>query len=297
MAAGSAVFALLVPHPAGADDGIRLDGAKAWNAGTLRRTVNLVCEDGQVIQRAGAAVQSGSLKIEREEIVDMSAPVTKDGGVTRFRLTVPKSVTKSTLNWGARDDPLQSLGELTGKAVTGRKLNEKWTLAPEDGRPTAFQEEELGDLASYANRALFPARAVKAGDTWEFDATHLCDLLLKEQGLVTGAGTMTLEKVEKTEEARIARLKFTAESKDVKRRRHDPRLPTVKVSLTGTLRLSLETFLEEETRFEAKIRSTYTGKSGVYQTILPVTVTIREKLVVSPRSSARSGAARPPRRG
>ncbi len=257
----------------------------------MRSEMRFGFPEGNVLITFGDQTVQGRMEMRGRQVLEHELVSTDGVQPRRVKLHYAEDTLAITRVFGGKEDVETEKGPLHGLTVVGDKSAARWQFHLAEGKPSKEQSLALDELAGGFEDELWPARAVRVGESWTVDAAAAKRWLGHDLLRSTGQAKLTLRDITQHGGERCARLELHIDARGAIK---DPAGNQMEISmvLEGTLYRSLATHamvsgqlgglmilegsvMEEGTPVAVKI-------SG------PVTVDGRDRLQPGPSQAARA---------
>lgn len=261
---------------AGGDVAVRLNGNPFEHGERVRHTIRFEGQGGKLQTELGRQISESSIRFWRYQVVDEFRAVFRDGQKVETNFALIDDYSEG--EWSGEGESVKSVqtSPLRGYSFHGELEGDDWSFELNGGDANTEQREELEGII-YHLRSSLPAEA-KVGDSWTRTPLFVNAFLRRELRNVEGGAVFTLQKVEETADGRRALigLKINSSGDEVQ---SDGSISVVRLSLEGTVALSLDTFLQSEISLEGEMSGSvgFSGASRSY--VIPIRVSAQESFV------------------
>lgn len=273
----AAAFAFPFALPARAD--IRFGPVLAGAGQSVRLVSHTTTLGGTVKLEKEGRVSIGTIQYSRERDLTWTFRDPGQDGSLRGMVKVAKINTLSTTTIDGKSENADESSPLNGKMFAMSKaVKGDWKFELDGSVPMRQIDHEISELTLYLKRKWYPQRAVKIGDSWEFDPAWIRMVIERNLKDAQTIGTMTLRQIHHTEKGNFAIINVSVRSTGGDFR-PDGTESAAQIELSGQVVVNLKTMLDESLELKGTVNSRV-GKPGETRTVtLPVHLEITKTLI------------------
>ena len=137
----------------------------------VRSELHFKLAEGNILITVGDQVVQGAVAMDGRQVTEDE--VLAAGDLARVRVRYLRDSLDVRRVFGETEEVDRERGPLDGCTVLGRRWDGAWAFRLEDGAPDADQAAALNELGTDYAPALYPARRLRVGDSWEVDAAQM----------------------------------------------------------------------------------------------------------------------------
>lgn len=187
-------------------------------------------------QSVQGRVEMAGLQVTEDEVLSA-------GTLPRVEVRYLRDTLDIRRKFGSETERDNEYGPLHGRTVIGQKAGSNWAFHLAKGKPDADQLVALTELASNYAPALYPARRLRIGESWEVDASAVRRWLGHDLIRSDGKARLTFRGLSKFDGERCAVIDASI---DAVGQLEDPdgNMLELSIGLEGTIHRSLESHLD-----------------------------------------------------
>ena len=244
---------------------------------TLVITTTSESLNGKITVTQGAATNKGTLNTKSHEILERT--VSGSGKSAKLQYRTLESLRTVTSRLGETESTESTTGILVGIPVEGmRDQTQQWRLFPTRNSNDPKISIAVSELEAYENPRLFLTHPVRIGQSWPIDPGFVRHLIERDLGKSPIKATMTLKAIEAIDGEPTALLSFAIDSSGAKQDDDSQKQSAARVSLTGTLQVSLKTMLDKRTTMTGSLTSMTVAGGRSTTVSVPVNMTVTKSL-------------------
>lgn len=246
---------------------------------SIRMVAHTESKDGTVERSTGGKSTIGTMRAVRDREIVWTLRDPDPAGQLRVMARIQRYRTVSLIKLGEEEDMRSEDSRLTGKLIAATRDKEGEWKFELDGTPLGQRDRaELEELGAYQKRKWFPDRAVKVGDSWEFDPAWIKLVIERDLSKAQTIGTMKLTQVRRSWGKETALIDVSVRSTG-NEWRADGRETTGSLALNGRMTVNLGTMLDEQLLLDGTLEST--ARKGIESTKLklPLRMEVKKSVV------------------
>ncbi len=234
---------------------------------------------GTITRTGAGGSESGTVQITRDRDLVWTFRDPAADGTRRGMVKVNSLSTSGKIDVGGKIEKIADSSPLDGKMFSMSKSPDgEWKFELDGSVPMMRVEREIKELTVYLKRDWYPAREIKAGDSWEFDPSWIRMIIERDFSSAKTIGTMRLAQVRHTAEKTIAVIDVTVESTGAGFHA-DGSSEDGSVNLRGQVMVNLNTMLDEHLELKGTV-VTETARDGITTKMkMPVNLLITKTFV------------------
>lgn len=237
---------------------------------------------GTITQTSLGGATQGSLAITRERDLVWTFRPAADDGSRRGMVKVNALSTSTTSVIAGKEDLVTETSPLTGKMFAmSQPPKGEWKFELDGSIPTTRVAEEIDEMTVYLKRRWMPEKAVRLGDSWEFDPAWINLIIRRDLRHAKTIGTMKLRQLRRTENLELAVIDVTIRGTGGDFQ-PDGTEAKAAVELSGQMTVNLKTMLDEELVLKGKVESSTSTATKGTKLVLPVNLRVTKSFVSEP---------------